>query len=141
MRNRNSNASAWIAFASVIGLIAVLGIFWAIPQYHIYSMRMDGEAALEYAKGQRQIAALDAQALIDKSKGQAQAEVERARGIAEANKIVSESLKGQQEYLTYLWIDALRENQGGQIIYIPNDGSIPITEAGRATTPVQPQAP
>jgi regulator of protease activity HflC (stomatin/prohibitin superfamily) len=64
-------------------------------------------------------------AKIKIAKAEAQAEVERAKGVAEANRIIGESLKGNSEYLRYLQIDAIR-NSKGEKVYIPTEGGLPI---------------
>lgn len=58
----------------------------------------------------------------------AAAEVTRAIGTAKANKLVADSLKGQGEYLRYLWIQRLSEDDK-TIMYIPTDGSYPMFDS------------
>jgi beta-lactam-binding protein with PASTA domain len=89
-----------------------------------------GEAELARAEQNRQIAVLEAQARLESARLEAQAEVERAKGIAEANEIVGDSLKGNEEYLRYLYIDQLKHTDN-QIVYIPTEAGLPILEAGR----------
>ena len=61
-----------------------------------------------------------------------EAEVERARGVAEANKIIGESLHNNEAYLRYLWINGLKDNgHAPQVIYVPTEAGLPILEAGR----------
>ena len=62
----------------------------------------------------------------------ANAEIIRARGIAEANKIIGDSLENNEAYIHYLWIEALKESNS-DIIYIPTEAGIPITESLRLT--------
>jgi hypothetical protein len=57
------------------------------------------------------------------------AEVARARGVAEANRIIGDSLKGNEAYLRYLWIHNL-ESGSNSVIYIPTEAGLPILEAG-----------
>jgi hypothetical protein len=66
----------------------------------------------------------------------AESEVLRADGVAKANKIIGDSLKGNEAYLRYLWIDKL-DNKSGQVIYVPTEAGLPILEAGRLSHPVQ----
>ena len=63
----------------------------------------------------------------------AQAEVERAKGVAQANKIIGEGLRGHEEYLRYLWIMSLEHaaHKGETIVYIPTEANLPILEANR----------
>ncbi len=63
----------------------------------------------------------------------AQAEIERAKGVAEANRIIGDSLKNNDSYLRYLWIDNIH-NTSNQIIYIPTEASLPILEAKRGSS-------
>ena len=60
----------------------------------------------------------------------AEAEVERAKGVAKANKIIGNSLKGNEDYLRYLWVNNL-QNEHNQVIYIPTEANMPILEASR----------
>src|SRR5689334_7947674 len=64
----------------------------------------------------------------------AEAEVTRAKGAAQANHILQNSLGGPDGYLRYLTIQAY-ENTHAQLIYVPTEAGIPITEARRL--PVQ----
>ena len=60
----------------------------------------------------------------------ADAEIARAVGVAKANKIIGDSLKDNEQYLRYLWIDSLQQTQN-QIIYVPTEAGLPILEAGK----------
>jgi len=118
----------------VIGLAVVAGALWALPTYNVYRKQMAGRAAYEAAVQNRRIRVLEAQAALDAARLTAQAEVERARGTNEANRIMAESLGGPENYLRWAYIDMLRETadqQDRQIIYIPTEAGMPILEAGR----------
>ncbi|MDJ0978212.1 MAG: hypothetical protein QNI87_06730 [Erythrobacter sp.] len=60
----------------------------------------------------------------------AEAEVLRAKGAAEANQILQDSLGGPEGYLRYLQIQALEETKAS-LIYVPTEGGLPMTEARR----------
>ena len=111
-------------------LIFIIVGMWGCPQYRVYDQRMDGEASLAHAHAERQVQIQDAQAKFESAKMLAQAEVERARGVAEANKIIGGSLKGNEEYLRYLWIHNLSQSKG-DTIYVPTEAGLPILEANR----------
>jgi regulator of protease activity HflC (stomatin/prohibitin superfamily) len=114
----------------VIGLIVLIGL----PTYNVYSKQMQGKAAYEQAVQDRRIRVLEAQAALDSAQLTAQAEVARARGTNEANRIMSESLGGPDNYLRWAYIHMLEETagkQGREIIYIPTEAGMPILEAGR----------
>ena len=103
---------------------------WGIPQYNVWQKELSGKADLRKAEWDRQIAIEEARARLESEKLNAEAEVERAKGLAQANEILGDSLKGNHEYITYLYIQMMRETNN-QIIYIPTESSLPILEAGR----------
>ena len=88
------------------------------------------KAMIETAKAQNESATLQAEARIKIAKAQAQAEIERAYGVAKANEIIGNSLKGNSEYLRYLMIQGLNDSKGERI-YIPTEAGLPILEARR----------
>ena len=63
------------------------------------------------------------------------AEVIRAKGLAASQDIIASTLT--EEYLRYLYIDALAGGDG-QIIYVPTEAGLPILEAGRGVEPTEP---
>lgn len=107
---------------------------WGYPKYRVYSQEMAGRALLAEAESSRQIAVLEARAKLDSAKSLAAAEVERAKGVAEANKIIGDSLRNNEDYLRYLFVNGL-ENNKNQVIYVPTETNLPILEASRGTRP------
>lgn len=86
------------------------------------------KALIEEAKAKNEAATLNAEARIKVAKAEAQAEIERAYGVAKANEIIGNSLKGNAEYLRYLQIEAIKESKGSKV-YIPTEAGLPILEA------------
>lgn len=123
----------------VIALIlALIGTaMYVFPRYDVWSAGLKGEAELARAEQNRKIATLEAQAKLDSAKLLAGAEVERAKGIAQANAIVAGGLKGNEEYLRYLWIDKVAGTASHEVIYIPTEAGLPILEASRHARPVE----
>lgn len=78
----------------------------------------------------RQIKVQEASAAEEAAKSLAAAEVIRAGGVAQANIIIGDSLKGNDGYLHYLWLHSLEETKN-QIIYVPTEANMPLMEAGR----------
>ncbi|MBX9576742.1 MAG: hypothetical protein K2X07_14030 [Caulobacteraceae bacterium] len=121
--------------AAIVGvLIVVVGVLVGLPTYNVYRKQMAGKAAYEQAVQDRRIRVLEAQAALDSARLTAQAEVERARGTNEANRIMAQSLGGPENYLRWAYIDMLKETadqQDRQIIYIPTEAGMPILEAGQ----------
>lgn len=119
----------------VIALVLV-GVGWGGPRYRVYAQELRGKAALVEAESNRRIAVLEAEAARDAAVALAAAEIERAKGVAEANRIIGDSLKGNEGYLRYLYIDALKTTPN-QTIYIPTEAGLPILEAQRKALPAQ----
>ncbi|MDP2765559.1 MAG: hypothetical protein Q8O54_12070 [Brevundimonas sp.] len=125
---------------SIIGLtiaaIVVLAIVMiGLPTYNVYSKTMQGKAAYEQAVQDRRIRVLEARAALDSAQLTAQAEVARARGTNEANRIMAESLGGPDNYLRWSYINMLQETAGKpgrEVIYIPTEATMPILEASRS---------
>ena len=114
----------------IIGLIALVGM----PTYNVYAKQMQGKAAYQQAVQDRRIRVLEAQAALDSAQLTAQAEVARAHGANEANRIMAEALGGPDNYLRWSYIHMLEETAGKpgrEIIYIPTEAGMPILEAGR----------
>lgn len=117
----------------IIGAIAILlvGAFmWGYPQYNVWTQEMTGRAELARAEQSRQIVIAEAKAKQESAVALAEAEVARARGVAEANKIIGDSLKGNDAYLRYLWIMGLQDGSS-EVIYVPTEAQLPILEATR----------
>lgn len=113
----------------IIGAALTLCL-WGCPQYNVYSEKMNGEAELARADQNRQVQVADAQGKLDAAKLLNQADIERAKGVAGANQIIGDSLKNNEAYLRYLWIDSIKESKD-QIIYVPTEAQLPILEASR----------
>lgn len=113
-------------------LLGVLGSCWALPHYNVWQQGLAGEAELKRASQNRQIAVQEAEAKHEAAKALAQAEIERAKGVAEANRIIGESLHGNEDYLRYLWVQGLEHiGEGSTVVYVPTEGNLPLLEATR----------
>ena len=103
---------------------------WGYPAYDVYKQRKAGEAQLAHAQSSKEVAVAEAKAKMESAELLAQAEVKRAHGVAEANKIIGQSLRDNEAYLRYLWINGLESNNP-TVIYVPTEAGLPILEAGR----------
>ena len=110
--------------------ILLVIVAYALPQYNVWRQNKLGEAELARAEQNRQIAVQEARAKEESAKSLANAEIIRAKGIAEANRIIGDSLTNNDAYIHYLWIEALRDTKD-QVIYVPTEAGIPITESAR----------
>lgn len=122
-----------IIISIVVIIICIMSIWTIIAGsrvYNVWAQRKQGEAELAHAESNRQIKTLEAKAAMESAKHLADAEIIRARGVAEANKIIGDSLKENEGYLRYLWIQGLQTNNM-QVIYVPCEGGLPILESIR----------
>lgn len=101
------------------------------PIINVWQQQKLGEAELARAESNRQIVTLEALAKKESSKALADAEIIRAHGVAEANRIIGDSLKNNEGYLRYLYIDSLSESKDKTIVYIPTEAGLPILESMR----------
>lgn len=123
-----------ISLALLAGCMA-LSACDVIPAYRVYNARKTGEAELAQADGNRQIKVQEAKASFESADYTAQAEVRKAQGVAQANKIMADSLGGPEGYLRWKYIDMLQENHNATTIYIPTEAGLPILEAGKRPEP------
>jgi hypothetical protein len=137
-RHPRGEASGILIFAIFLILIIAMAM-WGIPKYRIYSQTARGTADLreaewtkkiqiEEARGREEAATMMAEARVTQARAEGAAEVERAKATAEANKIIGDSLKGNDDYLRYLWIMGLQDSNGERI-YIPTEAGLPLLEA------------
>ena len=109
------------AVVLIVSLVLMLGIalMFGLPIYGVWKEGKKGEAELRRTEQNKQIRIEEARAQMESSKLLASAEIERAKGVAEANKIIGESLENSEAYLRYLWVQALSEGSGNrQVIYL-----------------------
>lgn len=126
----NMKCNLTIGFWGSIILLILAGLFWIFPQYNVWSQSLSGKAKLKEAEYSRQIAIEEAKASLESAKMLAMAEIERSKGVAEANKIIGDSLQGNESYLRYLWINQLG-HKSNSVIYVPTEANLPILEATR----------
>ncbi len=121
----------------VLATLAILtatvgGCMFGMPKYTIYQQRLAGEAMLAHAQASKEVAVAEAKAKQESAFYLAQAEIARAEGVAKANQIIGESLKGNESYLRYLWITEVANNQQGKtVVYVPTEANLPLLEATR----------
>lgn len=126
------NPVPWIVIFILTLILTIGGGMWGCPQYNVWNAEMGGRAELAKADQNREIMVRTAKAKNDSAKYEAEAEITRARGLAEANKIVGDSLGGPEGYLRWVWINAMKEGKDGNtVVYVPTEAGLPILEADR----------
>ena len=118
-------------FAIVLSILGVLGLIglsmWVIPKYSVWSKEMKGRSELAQAEWNKLILVREAEAMLEAEKLNAQAEIERAKGMAQAMEIESGMLN--ETYIKYLWVRTMAGNKN--VVYIPTEASLPILELKR----------
>ena len=113
-----------LAGAVLAAIMLFIGGIIGARYYSVWSMEMQGKARLAEATQSRQIQ-------VEQARG----EVEAAKMRAEAISIVGKAAKDFPEYRQQEFIgafaEALKEGNINQIMYVPTEANIPITEAGR----------
>lgn len=117
-------------FAVTLLLVIIPLCMYGCPQYNVWQKGLSGQARLAEAEQSRKIAIEEAKAIKESAQHKADAEVIRAGGVAQANKIIAQGLGGPEGYLRYLWIDSLTQ-RSGDTIYVPTEAGLPILEATR----------
>jgi hypothetical protein len=130
-----------IVLCCLVGGGIIGGCSYVVPNYNVWQQEMAGRARLAEATSSRKIAIEEAKAKEEAAKSLSNAEVERARGVAEANRIIGDSLKNNEGYLRWLWIDKIASGENREVYYIPTEANIPITESGRASVGRLPKHP
>lgn len=110
-------AAALVTFGIFVAMAA--GIVFGYPVYKVWEQSKAGEAALAKATQDRQIKVQEAEA-----------EQEAASKQAEANRILGESIRQYPEAMEQKWVEAI-EKTSNQVIYLPTEASVPITESAR----------
>jgi regulator of protease activity HflC (stomatin/prohibitin superfamily) len=128
MRDSQIDEIATLVLGGLAVVTAAVVLFAGGPVYNVWTQGMNGKAELQKAEYTRKVAVLEAQAKMDSASKLADAEVERAKGVAEANRIIGDSLKDNPRYLQYLYITGLQEGseKGNRTIYVPTEGGMPV---------------
>jgi len=118
----------------IAGVVSIFVVFiyiqFVYPFINVWQEGIKGQAELARAEYNRQIITCEANAKKESSKSLAEAEVIRAEGVAKANKIIGDSLEGNESYLRYLWVQGLQTNQM-QVVYVPTEANLTILETNR----------
>ena len=114
----------------VVLIVALIcGIAFVGPLYRVWAAEQAGKAEFAKAEQNRRIMIEEAKANLEAEKLNAQAEIERAKGAAQAIAIENGALT--ENYIRYLWVRQLDLSQS-KTIYIPTEAGLPILEAGMA---------
>lgn len=127
-----------LAILLLLGFVVLA--MWGCPRYSVYQQRKAGEAMLAHAQSSKEVAVTDAKAKMEAAAMLSRADTIRAHGVARSNEIIGASLKNNEAYLHWLWIDNIEKNPQATI-YIPTEANLPIFEAGRLAKQSQTSPP
>lgn len=134
---KNSKPIGIILLAIIVVIIILM---FGLPLYNVWQQEMAGKAEMAKAEQNRKILIEEARARLEAEKLNAQAEVERAKGMAEAMKLENGTLNNT--YNQYLFIRTLEKlaDKGDlpQIIYMPSEGLLPVLDVNHSKKSVTP---
>lgn len=108
----------------IVGLAIVTLGMWGIPQYKVWTATLEGEANLKKAQQERQI-------LVTQAAAEKEAATLRSEAISIVGKAAKEYPEYRQQEFIGAFAEALKEGKISQIMYVPTEANIPITEASR----------
>lgn len=124
------NLRTLVALVILALVVVIVILMFGIPRYKVWQQEMAGKAEMAKAEQNRRILVEEAKARLEAEKLNAQAEIERARGMAEAMKVENGTLN--ETYNQYLFIRTLEKiaDKGSlpQIIYLPSNGLVPVMD-------------
>lgn len=134
MSNQKGSAALGVMGSIIVIFFILLALLWS-PIVGPWTAERAGLAEFRQAEQNRQIRIEEAKAKNEAAEHLAKAEITKARGVAEANSIMAESLGGPQGYLRWKYIEMLEETgqDSNTIVYIPTEAAMPILEAGRVS--------
>lgn len=118
----NQVAAAFLTVLTI--LFVILALMFGLPLWNVWKQGLSGEANLARAEQEKQI-------MIETAK----AEKEAAQYTADAIGIIGKAAQQYPEYRQQEFIkafgEALNKETINQIIYVPTEANIPLTEAGK----------
>lgn len=131
--NNGVNVTPKLIKGTIWGIAGIAAIIVAMafirPWYNVWSQEMEGKAEFAKAEQNRKIKIEEARANLEAEKLNAQAEIERAKGAAEAIRIENGSIT--PTYIQYLWVRQQADLSDKTVIYVPTENNLPILESSR----------
>lgn len=118
----------YIATGILLLLTLSLGGCYLNASTKEWRYEIEGKAMLAQAENEKKVKIEEAKADYESAKYKKNADIERAKGIAEANRIINESLT--EQYIRWLYVENIKETSN-QIIYLPTEAGLPILESSR----------
>ena len=113
-----------IVGAVIFVIVLIFALMVGYRYYSVWSMEMQGKAKLAEATQSRQIQ-------IEQARSEREAAVLRAEAIAIVGKAAKDFPEYRLQEFLGAFAEALKEGNINQIMYVPTEANIPITEATR----------
>lgn len=131
--------TSWIkkvTTALVVLIFAIVATIFAwkliTPSLNLRKANTEKQAVIKEQEARSKAAEFEAKSAVTRAQAEADARIIEATSIAEAQEIIAATLT--PEYLQWRYYEVLATTDN-QIIYVPVNGEVPVTEAGRAVTP------
>lgn len=122
--NNKGNGEVIVVVGIMMAILVTIALFFAFPMWNVWRAGMAGEALFRAAEQTRQIQVLQA-------KGELEASKLRAEAIAIVGKAAHDYPEYRNQEFIGAFAEALHNGNIHQIIYVPTEAGLPITEAGR----------
>jgi len=120
---RGDAAVVVVVMGVILGIMLIVGFCMiVVPQWSVWSSKLEGEAMLNKANQTKQILVTQAQAELDSAKLRAQA-------IEIVGKMAQQYPEYREQEFIGSFAEALHNGSVSQIIYVPTEANIPIIEA------------
>lgn len=138
LKMERNNLGKVILLVGFLIVVAITALMFGLPRYNVWQQEMAGKAEMAKAEQNRRILVEEAKAKLEAEKLNAQAEIERAKGMAEAMKVENGTLS--ETYNQYLFIRTLEKlaDKGDlpQIIYVPSNGLLPVMDVNKTSNAI-----
>lgn len=125
LRRQDAREARHTVMFAILAVVVVICLLFAL----LFGFKLiNSKVKLSQAGNTKRIQIEDARGKAEAATLLATAEVERAKGVAEANRIIDGSLTDR--YIRWLYVDQLDQTEG-TIIYIPTEAGLPILETQR----------
>lgn len=124
---KNQKGEGEIVVILVVVMIAVFAIgllLFGLPTWNVWRSGLSGEAKLKQAEQTRMI-------LVTQAKAEKEAAQLRADAIAIVGKAAKEYPEYRRQEFLGAFAEALKDGKINQIMYVPTEANIPVTEATR----------
>jgi hypothetical protein len=124
MEHDNKQAGITILVVVLLVIIFIASLMFGLPMWNVWRAGLSGEASLKRATQTRMIQ-------VEQARGEKEAAQMRADAIAIMGKAAKEFPEYRQQEFIGAFAEAMKDGRINQIIYVPTEANIPITEAGR----------